>query len=70
MTRGQYDWRDMMSAADFEALRNAHRPSDAAAIEREIRRLSRTGLTEIDISVALRVDLALVRNVMGEGRAA
>jgi hypothetical protein len=44
----------------YRARAEMHRPSDPTAIEAEIRRLNRDGLTARDIGVALRLDHGVV----------
>lgn len=51
---------------DYQRLAELHRPSDTQAIGQEIRRLHSTGLTAQDISVALRINLAQVLEIVGE----
>lgn len=48
----------------YDQLAALHKPTDAQALAREIKRLRGTGLTPIDISVALRIDQAQVREML------
>ncbi|MEO8313244.1 MAG: hypothetical protein ABI645_00485 [Pseudomonadota bacterium] len=52
------------SAAEYAARAQQHRPTDPAALAREMRRLEATGLTPRDISAALRIHLVAVMNVL------
>jgi hypothetical protein len=56
MKPGQYDWRYLMGPDRAQQ----HRPTNPEQMAAEIRRLASTGLTQRDISVALRVDMGLV----------
>jgi hypothetical protein len=49
-----------MTALDYERLARQHRPTDQAALAREIRRLYADGLKPRDIAAALRFDLPAV----------
>lgn len=51
-------------ALDYAALSQLHRPTDPQALASEVRRLATTGLKPIDISVALRIDPASVREML------
>jgi hypothetical protein len=48
----------------YQALAELHRPSDPAAIAREVRRLHNTGLKARDIAVALRIAPDQVMNML------
>ena len=54
---------DMAAYADLASM---HRPHDPAVMASEIRRLRATGLSARDVSVALRLPLDEVINVLGE----
>jgi hypothetical protein len=50
---------------NYARLSQQHRPTDHAQLAAEIRRLaSDQNLTPIDISVALRIELAMVRELL------
>jgi hypothetical protein len=49
---------------DYARLAQLHKPSDPAAIEREVRRLHAEGLTARDIAVALRLAPDVVINML------
>ena len=44
----------------YDQRANAHRPTDSAALQAEMRRLASSGLRVRDIAVALRIDLGAV----------
>lgn len=48
----------------YHARANQHRPTDPAALAKEIRRLRATGLTPSDISDALRLTVDQVINAL------
>lgn len=49
---------------DYSRLAQMNRPSDPVALRDEVRRLNATGLTAVDISVALRLDPSAVREML------
>jgi hypothetical protein len=51
---------------NYAALAQLHRPTSPKAISAEIRRLHADGLKPRDISVALRIDLSQVLQIIGE----
>lgn len=55
-----------LGLAQYAALASMHRPTDPAELSAEIRRLHRGGLTAQDVSVALRLSLDYVVNILGE----
>lgn len=56
--------------SNYSVRADLHRPRDADALAREIRRLAEQGLTANDIEHALRLDPETVRNALIEGREA
>ena len=52
----------------YERLANLHRPTDPEKLRAEVRRLAASGLKPADISVALRLPLDAVRNLLVEVR--
>jgi hypothetical protein len=50
----------------YTMLSQQHRPTDPQAMAAEIKRLRSTGLSARDVSVALRLPLDQVVNVLGE----
>lgn len=56
--------RMIPGAMDYSRLAQLHRPTDPAKVRDEVRRLSTTGLTAVDIATALRLDLAAVREML------
>ncbi len=46
---------------DYSKLAEQHKPQTDDGLRAEVQRLASTGLTAVDISVALRLDLATVR---------
>ncbi|MCC5795265.1 MAG: hypothetical protein JJT85_11100 [Chromatiales bacterium] len=50
----------------YEHLANLHRPADPERLRAEVRRLAADGLRPADISVALRLPLDSVRNLLAE----
>lgn len=56
--------RSIGGAMDYAALAQKYRPTDPAALAAEVRRLASTGLSATDISTALRIDLAQVREML------
>lgn len=62
--------RALPGALDMSAyaqLAQLHKPSDPKQLAAEIRRLRSSGLTPRDISVAVRVALDVVVNVLADG---
>jgi hypothetical protein len=55
---------DLLTGDSYDPRAKLHRPSDPAALAAEVRRLHGLGLTAADISVALRLDLAQVRETL------
>jgi hypothetical protein len=47
-------------SSPYHARSQMHRPTDGAALSIEVRRLARGGLTAVDISTALRIQLPQV----------
>lgn len=56
-------------ALDYRLLAEQHRPQSDDALRDEVQRLASTGLTAVDISVALRLDLAVVREWLAGSQA-
>ena len=50
---------------DYERRANAHRPPHAETLAAEARRLHAQGFTALDISTALRIDSAQIREMLG-----
>lgn len=50
---------------DYSKLAQQHRPVSTEGLKAEVLRLHGTGLMAVDISVALRLDLATVREWLG-----
>lgn len=48
----------------YDLLAQLNRPTDNTVLSEEVRRLARNGLTPLDISVALRIDLGTVRTML------
>jgi hypothetical protein len=48
----------------YDVLAQMHKPKTAEALCSEVRRLATTGLSPIDISAALRLDVAAVREML------
>ena len=48
----------------YDILAQMHKPKTAEAMCREVRRLASTGLSPMDISVALRLNVATVREMI------
>ena len=55
------------TVADYHRLANEHRPTDGAALAREVLRLLADGLTAQDAAVHLRLPLAWVLEVASRG---
>ncbi|HTE41652.1 MAG TPA: hypothetical protein VK629_12525 [Steroidobacteraceae bacterium] len=53
-----------LTAANYALLASLHRPTDPKAIASEVRRLNSQGFTAIDISTALRMNVAVVREML------
>lgn len=59
-------WAGIGGALDYRVLAELHRPSDPALLKAEICRLADSGLTPMDIAIALRIDPVLVREMLKE----
>ncbi len=55
---------DALTGLSYDRRAHEHRPTDPASLAAEVRRLHGSGLTAADISVALRMDLAQVRETL------
>ena len=53
-----------MNALEYEARRLAHRPTDAAGIAREVKRLSASGYSSRDIAGCLGLDRIAVERML------
>ena len=51
-------------ALDYARLAQLNRPNDPAALAKEVRRLNAQGLTAGDISIALKINLTQVREMI------
>ena len=51
-------------ALDYTRLANLHRPTDPAALAREVRRLANTGLTPRDVAVMLGLAPSVVADML------
>ena len=51
---------------DYAALAQTHRPTNMAVIAAEVRRLHSEGLTPIDISTALRLNISDVHDALND----
>jgi hypothetical protein len=56
--------RSIGGLLDYARLAELNRPADGDALAREVRRLLRDGLKPRDISIALRLDLAHVLELL------
>ena len=53
-----------LTGTPYDQRAQQHRPTDPSALAREIRRLHGSGLTAVDISAALRINLVQVREII------
>lgn len=53
-------------ARRYELLAQLYRPTDREIMAKEVRRLAACGLKPVDISVALRLDLSQVREILAK----
>lgn len=54
----------MSGAVEYDAAAQRHKPVDSTALEAELLRLHRGGLTAGDLALALRLDLVYVLEVL------
>ena len=56
--------RSIGGTVRYDILAAMNRPTDPAAIAEEVRRLRRSGLTAQDVSQALRISPAVIREIL------